>query len=304
MEMQSSSDHEAPDTSSVPPPPPPSDGAPLQDHALLPQSIEHPFVSLYQSPSLLLACALDFSLPISLSVDMLVYDWFTIGWMMQDEHHAQSGCAGIRNVRGRSKGCIRSGSINGKVLAGLGETEGNAVVVVEEGMFRFSQNILRVAVQESEMSEEEVKGVLEAVASTGKFWQDWEKLKGMLSWWLKKVCSGTLALCLEYILSFYSHPDDYSISLSIRCALKVLSEYPEPFLISTKVLHLHCRDSVRIVLCLKVSSRLTIAICIGARGGEVGSQGSAHSDTDSPLPMIKRKPLLIKVCPCSKEFQI
>ncbi|KAL0681174.1 hypothetical protein Bca4012_048021 [Brassica carinata] len=144
MEMQSSSDHEAPDTSSVPPPPPPSDGAPLQDHALLPQSIEHPFVSLYQSPSLLLACALDFSLPISLTVDMLVhiisddartntqvYDWFTIGWMMQDEHHTQ----------------------------------------------------------EAEMSEEEVKGVLEAVASRGKFWQDWEKLKGMLSWWLKKVLS-------------------------------------------------------------------------------------------------------------------
>ncbi|KAF3536225.1 hypothetical protein F2Q69_00018926 [Brassica cretica] len=164
MEMQSSSDHEAPDTSSVPPPPPPpppppSDGAPLLDHALLPQSIEHPFVSLYQSPSLLLACALGFSLPISLTVDMLVH--------------------------------------------------------------------IIVAVQEAEMSEEEVKGVLEAVASTGKFWQDWEKLKGLLSWWLKKVCSGTLALCLEYILSFYSHPDDYSISLSIRCALKVLSEYPE-----------------------------------------------------------------------------
>ncbi|XP_048604914.1 serine/threonine-protein phosphatase 4 regulatory subunit 2-like isoform X1 [Brassica napus] len=89
MEMQSSSSHhEAPDTSSVPPPPPPSDGAPLQDHALLPQSIEH-----------------------------------------------------------------------------------------------------SVAVQEAEMSEEEVKGTLEAVASTGKFWQDWEKLKGMLSWWLKKVLS-------------------------------------------------------------------------------------------------------------------
>ncbi|CAN7037895.1 hypothetical protein BRARA_B00691 [Brassica rapa] len=92
MEMQSSSSHhEAPDTSSVPPPPPPpppSDGAPLQDHALLPQSIEH-----------------------------------------------------------------------------------------------------SVAVQEAEMSEEEVKGSLEAVASTGKFWQDWEKLKGMLSWWLKKVLS-------------------------------------------------------------------------------------------------------------------
>ncbi|ESQ41697.1 hypothetical protein EUTSA_v10014449mg [Eutrema salsugineum] len=45
------------------------------------------------------------------------------------------------------------------------------------------------AVQDAEMSEEEVKGSLEAVASTGKFWQDWEKLKGKLSWWLKKVLS-------------------------------------------------------------------------------------------------------------------
>ncbi|KAL0843207.1 hypothetical protein Bca101_016452 [Brassica carinata] len=39
------------------------------------------------------------------------------------------------------------------------------------------------------LSEEEVKGTLEAVASTGKFWQDWQKLKGSLSWWLKKVLS-------------------------------------------------------------------------------------------------------------------
>jgi serine/threonine-protein phosphatase 4 regulatory subunit 2 len=40
------------------------------------------------------------------------------------------------------------------------------------------------------MSEEEVKRTLEAVASTGKFWQDWEILKGTLSYWLKKVCAG------------------------------------------------------------------------------------------------------------------
>ncbi|KAJ0261086.1 Serine/threonine-protein phosphatase 4 regulatory subunit-like protein [Hirschfeldia incana] len=39
------------------------------------------------------------------------------------------------------------------------------------------------------LSEEEVKGTLEAVASTGKFWQDWKQLKGMLFWWLKKVLS-------------------------------------------------------------------------------------------------------------------
>ncbi|KAJ0232650.1 Serine/threonine-protein phosphatase 4 regulatory subunit-like protein [Hirschfeldia incana] len=85
MEQSSSSDHhETPATSSMPPPPPP----PRQDHAVLPQSPEHP-----------------------------------------------------------------------------------------------------VAVQEPEMCEEEVKGTLEAVASTGKFWKDWEKLKGMLSWWLKKVLS-------------------------------------------------------------------------------------------------------------------
>lgn len=44
MEIQSS-DHETPDTSSVPPPPP-SDGAQRQDHAVLPQSPEHPYVCL------------------------------------------------------------------------------------------------------------------------------------------------------------------------------------------------------------------------------------------------------------------
>ncbi|KAG7550936.1 Protein phosphatase 4 core regulatory subunit R2 [Arabidopsis thaliana x Arabidopsis arenosa] len=45
------------------------------------------------------------------------------------------------------------------------------------------------AEQIADMSAEEVKGTLEAVASTGKFWQDWEKLKGTLSYWLKKVLS-------------------------------------------------------------------------------------------------------------------
>uniref|UniRef100_A0A1J3H7H4 Serine/threonine-protein phosphatase 4 regulatory subunit 2 n=1 Tax=Noccaea caerulescens TaxID=107243 RepID=A0A1J3H7H4_NOCCA len=45
------------------------------------------------------------------------------------------------------------------------------------------------AEQKTEMSEEEIKGTLEAIASTGKFWQDWEKLKGMLSCWLKKILS-------------------------------------------------------------------------------------------------------------------
>ncbi|XP_010549817.1 PREDICTED: serine/threonine-protein phosphatase 4 regulatory subunit 2 isoform X2 [Tarenaya hassleriana] len=40
-----------------------------------------------------------------------------------------------------------------------------------------------------EMSEEEIKGTLEAIASTGKFCQDWDKLKGMLSFWLKQVLS-------------------------------------------------------------------------------------------------------------------
>ncbi|KAL9279729.1 putative protein phosphatase 4 core regulatory subunit R2 [Arabidopsis thaliana] len=45
------------------------------------------------------------------------------------------------------------------------------------------------AEQIADMSEEEVKRTLEAVASTGKFWQDWEILKGTLSYWLKKVLS-------------------------------------------------------------------------------------------------------------------
>ncbi|KAL0317876.1 UNVERIFIED_CONTAM: hypothetical protein Sangu_2201900 [Sesamum angustifolium] len=38
-------------------------------------------------------------------------------------------------------------------------------------------------------SEEEVRGTLEASASTGKYWQDWEKLRSMLSYHLKQVLS-------------------------------------------------------------------------------------------------------------------
>ncbi|XP_038904931.1 serine/threonine-protein phosphatase 4 regulatory subunit 2 [Benincasa hispida] len=43
--------------------------------------------------------------------------------------------------------------------------------------------------QKQEFTEEEVRGTLEAIASTGKFWHDWEKLKSMLSYQLKQVLS-------------------------------------------------------------------------------------------------------------------
>ncbi|PIN03635.1 hypothetical protein CDL12_23835 [Handroanthus impetiginosus] len=38
-------------------------------------------------------------------------------------------------------------------------------------------------------SSEEVRSTLEISASTGKFWQDWDKLKSMLSYYLKQVLS-------------------------------------------------------------------------------------------------------------------
>ncbi|KGN53631.1 serine/threonine-protein phosphatase 4 regulatory subunit 2 [Cucumis sativus] len=43
--------------------------------------------------------------------------------------------------------------------------------------------------QKQEINEEEVRSTLEAIASTGKFWYDWEKLKSMLSFQLKQVLS-------------------------------------------------------------------------------------------------------------------
>lgn len=43
--------------------------------------------------------------------------------------------------------------------------------------------------QECKISEEEVKGILEVIASTGKFWHDWSKLKSILSLQLKQVLS-------------------------------------------------------------------------------------------------------------------
>ncbi|CAA3001897.1 serine threonine- phosphatase 4 regulatory subunit 2 isoform X1 [Olea europaea subsp. europaea] len=40
-----------------------------------------------------------------------------------------------------------------------------------------------------DFAEEEIRGTLEISASTGKFWQDWEKLRSMLSFYLKQVLS-------------------------------------------------------------------------------------------------------------------
>ncbi|KAM1270205.1 hypothetical protein ACFX2I_002301 [Malus domestica] len=41
--------------------------------------------------------------------------------------------------------------------------------------------------KESKLEVSEVRGVLQVIASTGKFWQDWDKLKSMLSFQLKQV---------------------------------------------------------------------------------------------------------------------
>uniref|UniRef100_A0A5B7BE76 Putative serine/threonine-protein phosphatase 4 regulatory subunit 2-A n=1 Tax=Davidia involucrata TaxID=16924 RepID=A0A5B7BE76_DAVIN len=40
-----------------------------------------------------------------------------------------------------------------------------------------------------EFAEEEVRGILEVIAATGKFWHEWDKLKSMLSFYLKQVLS-------------------------------------------------------------------------------------------------------------------
>ncbi|CAL5427953.1 unnamed protein product [Camellia sinensis] len=55
-----------------------------------------------------------------------------------------------------------------------------------------------------EIGEEEARTILEVIASTGKFWHDWDKLKSLLSFRLKQVWGAMLA-----------------------CSLKVLFEYPE-----------------------------------------------------------------------------
>ncbi|XP_059624962.1 uncharacterized protein LOC132268191 isoform X2 [Cornus florida] len=38
-------------------------------------------------------------------------------------------------------------------------------------------------------AEEEIRGILEVIAATGKFWHNWDKLKNMLSFHLKQVLS-------------------------------------------------------------------------------------------------------------------
>ncbi|KAL6122959.1 hypothetical protein ACLB2K_075483 [Fragaria x ananassa] len=41
----------------------------------------------------------------------------------------------------------------------------------------------------NEIADGEVRGIPEVIASTGRFWHDWDKLKGMLSFQLKQVLS-------------------------------------------------------------------------------------------------------------------
>ncbi|KAF8387906.1 hypothetical protein HHK36_026568 [Tetracentron sinense] len=57
-----------------------------------------------------------------------------------------------------------------------------------------------------EITEEEVRGILEVIAATGKFWNDWDALKSLLSFWLKQVWGG-MPFEIDY--------------------MKVLAEYPE-----------------------------------------------------------------------------
>ncbi|KAF3432679.1 hypothetical protein FNV43_RR23781 [Rhamnella rubrinervis] len=43
--------------------------------------------------------------------------------------------------------------------------------------------------KEHEIVEEEIRGILEVIASSGKFWHDWDKLKSILSFQMKQVLS-------------------------------------------------------------------------------------------------------------------
>ncbi|XP_010453887.1 PREDICTED: serine/threonine-protein phosphatase 4 regulatory subunit 2-like [Camelina sativa] len=71
------------------------------------------------------------------------------------------------------------------------EPEIPSVAPPSDGVQRQDPQVLEQsgADQKADIPEEEVKITLEAVASTGNFWQDWEKLKGTMSSWLKKVLS-------------------------------------------------------------------------------------------------------------------
>uniref|UniRef100_M1AGG8 Uncharacterized protein n=1 Tax=Solanum tuberosum TaxID=4113 RepID=M1AGG8_SOLTU len=47
---------------------------------------------------------------------------------------------------------------------------------------------------EKQINDEEVKSVIEVMAASGKYWHDWDKLKGMLSFHLKQVWGGPVRL--------------------------------------------------------------------------------------------------------------
>ncbi|CAM8908805.1 unnamed protein product [Rhodiola kirilowii] len=73
-----------------------------------------------------------------------------------------------------------------------------------------------------EFSEDEVRGALEVIASTGNFWSDWNHLRNLLSYKLKQVLSEYFSLS-----SYLVHSNMFFSSPLHVIYVKVISEYPE-----------------------------------------------------------------------------
>nr|XP_033513526.1 uncharacterized protein LOC104102062 isoform X5 [Nicotiana tomentosiformis] len=58
-------------------------------------------------------------------------------------------------------------------------------------LFLLNMGLIEFTGMESvkEINDDEVKSVIEVMAANGKYWHDWDKLKGMLSFHLKQVLS-------------------------------------------------------------------------------------------------------------------
>ncbi|KAK4433197.1 hypothetical protein Salat_1081900 [Sesamum alatum] len=143
-------------------------------------------------------------------------------------------------------------------------------------------------------SEEEVRGTLEASASTGKYWQDWEKLRSILSYHLKQVLSEypeakmtieqqiaslgetfqELVKRLDDALHSFDEGPPFTLQRLCEILLAARSIYPKL-----------SKLSLALEKNLLVTSTLTISSDPSPLGTEQNSNGS-HEESGSARPQI------------------
>ncbi|GAV85254.1 PPP4R2 domain-containing protein, partial [Cephalotus follicularis] len=158
---------------------------------------------------------------------------------------------------------------------------------------------------EDEISNEEVRSILEIIASTGKYWHDWEKLKSILSFRLKQVLSEypeaemtseqqsaslgemyaqLVARLDEALLSFTEGPP-FTLQRLCEILLAARSIYPSLSKLAL-ALEKNLLVSSTLTICLDLSPQITVQKPVEPDKANGGIQLHSNSEQNGVEPML------------------